>query len=150
MDVDGVLTDGRIIYDDRGVEYKAFDVHDGYGVFRGREHGLLFAIISGRVAKAVTKRAERMKVKEVHQGKRDKLAVLEMLCRKYTLSLPEICAIGDDLLDLPMLTVAGFSAAPPSAITAVRGAVDHITSAPGGRGAVREVIDMILEAKGLA
>lgn len=149
MDVDGVMTDGRIIVDENGVEYKAFDVHDGYGIHRGREQGLLFAIISGRNTKAVSLRARRLNIREVHQGEHDKLKVLKLLCRKYRLSLDEVCTIGDDLLDVPMLEAAGFSAAPPSAIKRIRGMVDHVTSAAAGRGAVREVIEMILLAKGL-
>ncbi len=147
MDVDGVLSDGRIIYDAHGVEYKIFDAHDGYGIARAREKGLLLALISGRTSEIVTVRARELEISEVHQGADDKVAVFERLKKKYNLSSKQCCYIGDDEFDLPLLEKVGLSAAPCDAIESVRKRVDYVTEATGGRGAVREVLDMILRAR---
>jgi len=143
LDVDGVLTDGRITYDSRGVQYQSFDVHDGYGIRRAMSLGIRFALISGRRSKVLTFRARDLGITEVHQGVADKLKVLNTLLARYGYSAAETCAVGDDQPDLPILRAAGFSAAPRGAIRAVRDEVDYVTKAPGGRGAVREVIDLI-------
>ena len=149
LDVDGVLTDGSIIYGSDGTEYKHFHVHDGYGIFRARELGLQFAIISGRSSKVTTLRAKRLEIVDVHQGNNDKVSVFDKLKNKYKLQYNEVCFIGDDEFDLPLLRKVGLSVAPSDAIEAVRREVDYVTKAVGGRGAVREVIDAILNAKKL-
>ena len=149
LDVDGVLTDGLIIYGSDGTEYKHFHVHDGYGIFRARELGLRFAIISGRSSKVTTLRAKRLEIVDVHQGNNDKVSVFDKLKNKYKLQYKEVCFIGDDEFDLPLLRKVGLSVAPSDAIEAVRHDVDYVTKAAGGRGAVREVIDAILNAKKL-
>ena len=147
LDVDGVLTDGRIIYDDRGVEYKHFDVHDGFGIVRGRENGLHFAIVTGRSSEIVIKRADELGIREVYQQINDKLKIFIKLKTKYKLDDSEICCIGDDENDLPILNAAGVSASPSSAIETVKSVVDIVTTKAGGDGAVREVIYAILRAK---
>jgi len=149
LDVDGVLSDGRITYDDHGVEYKSFDVHDGFGIARGREKGLLFAIITGRSSEIVSKRADELGIREVHQQVGDKLKIFTKIKTKHRLQENEICCIGDDVADIPILKAAGVSAAPSSAVDDVRSIVDFFTAKAGGRGAVREVIDAILRAKQL-
>jgi 3-deoxy-D-manno-octulosonate 8-phosphate phosphatase (KDO 8-P phosphatase) len=147
MDCDGVLTDGRIIYGSDGTEYKNFNVHDGYGITRARDFGLRLAIISGRDSKVTKLRAQRLGIPDCIQGADDKVAACTVLLKKYRLKSGEICYIGDDEFDLPLLRIAGVSAAPSDAIKRVRDEVDVITSTAGGRGAVREIIDMILKAK---
>jgi 3-deoxy-D-manno-octulosonate 8-phosphate phosphatase (KDO 8-P phosphatase) len=149
LDVDGVLTDGSIIYDANGMEYKRFHVHDGYGIFRGREKGLKFAIISGRTSKVTAFRAQRLKIKDVHQGSEDKVSAFRKISKKYRLRPEEVCFIGDDEFDLPLLRLVGISAAPADAMDKVKREVEYISGKRGGRGAVREIIDMILTAKKL-
>ena len=147
MDVDGVLTDGRIILDASGAEYKAFDAHDGYGIVRAQREGIRCAIISGRSSGVVKRRAAELGIRDVALGVPDKERALRALFAAYGLSSEEVCCIGDDEPDLPMLTAAGVSAAPSSAVPVVLGSVDIVTTAPGGRGAVRELLDMIHAAR---
>lgn len=142
------MTDGRIIYDEAGVEYKVFHAHDGYGIRMASLRGIRFAIISGRRSRVVPRRARELGIREVHQGVPDKLTVLKELKARYRLSAGEICCIGDDVPDLGILRAAGFSAAPAGAVEAVRDAVDYVATAGGGAGAIREVLDMILRQKG--
>jgi len=149
MDVDGVLTDGRIMYGDDGSEYKLFDAHDGYGIERGTQKGLRFAIVSGRSSKAAAKRAQELGIAEIHQGVKDKAALAIQVGGRYGLNREELCFIGDDELDVPLLKTVGLSAAPEDAVPAVRELVDYVATARGGRGAVREVVDLILKAKNL-
>ncbi len=143
MDVDGVLTDGRIILDARGEELKFFDAHDGHGIVRAQGEGIRCAIISGRSSPAVRKRAKELGIRDLFLGVGDKEHALRKLFARYSLSTAEVCCIGDDEPDLPMLAAAGLSAAPSSAVASVRLAVDLVTRAAGGRGAVRELLDLI-------
>jgi 3-deoxy-D-manno-octulosonate 8-phosphate phosphatase (KDO 8-P phosphatase) len=149
MDVDGVLTDGRIIYDNAGGEYKIFDAHDGYGITRAQKKGMLFAIITARKSKATKKRVEELRITELHQDAKDKLTIFNKLKSRHKLKSAEMCYIGDDEIDLGVLKAVGVSAAPCDAMSEVRSAVDYVTAAAGGRGAVRELIDCILQAKGI-
>jgi 3-deoxy-D-manno-octulosonate 8-phosphate phosphatase (KDO 8-P phosphatase) len=149
MDVDGVLSDGRIIYDDRGHELKSFHAHDGYGMRRAISLGMLLAIITGRSSPAVARRAKELGVTELHQGVKDKAVVYRKLKRRYGITDAEICYIGDDAPDLPGLNAAGVSAAPADAPAEIRNHVDFVTTRAGGRGAVRELLDAILKAKHL-
>jgi 3-deoxy-D-manno-octulosonate 8-phosphate phosphatase (KDO 8-P phosphatase) len=149
MDVDGVLTDGRIIYGSDGLEYKCFDVHDGYGIWRSQEKGIKFAIISGRASDVTTIRAMKLRITEVHQGSDDKVSVFNKIKSKHKIQNHEVCFIGDDEFDLPLLKIVGFSVAPHDAIECVRRSVNYVTKAESGRGAVREVLDLILRAKKL-
>jgi 3-deoxy-D-manno-octulosonate 8-phosphate phosphatase (KDO 8-P phosphatase) len=149
LDVDGVLTDGRIIFGSDGTEYKSFDAHDGYGITRALEHGLHLALISGKQSAVVQKRAKLLGIKDVFENRMDKVNVFTLLKEKYTIDDNEACFIGDDEFDLPLLRIVGFSVAPNDAIEAVKKEVDYVTKANGGRGAVRELLDLILKAKKL-
>ena len=149
MDVDGVLSDGRIFFDSHGVELKSFNTHDGYGIARGISHGVRFAVITGRNSPMVARRAAELGIKELHQGVDDKLAVYTKIKKRYRLEDREICYIGDDEPDLPVLERAGLSAAPADALPEIRRRVDFVSRNKGGRGAVREVIDAILRARKL-
>lgn len=149
MDLDGVLTDGTLMYLPDGEVTKPFHAHDGYGIVRGRTMGLKFAIISGRSAKANEFRAQRLKIEELYQDCDDKVAAYEEIRAKYNLKPENFCFIGDDVFDIPLLKSVAFSCAPPEAIEEVRNEVHYITKVDAGKGAVREVIDLILRKKGL-
>ena len=149
MDVDGVLTDGRIMYDVKGNESKSFHAHDGYGITRAIKKGILFALISGRTSKAVEHRAKHLGITEVYQGIADKTIPYRTLQKKYQLKDSESCYIGDDEFDVPLLRLVGFSATPADAIEIVKPEVDYVTKEKGGSGAVRELLDMILQSKNL-
>ncbi len=144
LDVDGVMTDGGLYYSAEGMELKRFHAHDGYGVVRAREHGLLIGIISGRSSPVVTARAKVLKIDEVFQDAMDKVSAMREIQRRRHLADEEFAFIGDDLFDLPLLRIVGLSAAPPNALPDVRRAVDYVTRTAGGEGAVREFIDAIL------
>ena len=148
MDVDGVLTDGRIFYSAEGVESEAFFVRDGFGLRMAQQAGLLAAIVTGRASGAVAHRARELGITEIHQGALNKLDVYEMLLQRYGLTDEAVAYVGDDLNDLPVLGRAGLSAAPADADPEVRTRVAFVTTQAGGRGAIREVIDLILKAQG--
>ena len=149
LDVDGVLTDGRIVYAEYGDELKAFDIQDGAGLVFWNRAGLKSAIITGRTSRLVKRRAKEMHVDFLAQGHVLKLPVYERLLRKFRVRDEQVCAIGDDLMELPILRRAGLAVAVPSAVEEVRRISHYVTRRPGGRGAVREVVDMVLRAKGL-
>ena len=148
MDVDGVLTDGRILYSAEGVEIEAFHVRDGVGLRAAHRAGLLTALLTGRVSPAVARRAKELGISEIHQGIPDKVETYERLLRRYGLSDEAVAYVGDDLNDLPLLARAGLSAAPADAADEVKARVAYVTARGGGRGAVREVIELILKAQG--
>jgi 3-deoxy-D-manno-octulosonate 8-phosphate phosphatase (KDO 8-P phosphatase) len=145
MDLDGVLTDGSIIYSSTGEMLKAFNAHDGFGINRGRQLGLKFAIVSGMSAKANEIRAERLKIEELFQNCPDKTEAASEIKQKYNLKDENLCFMGDDTFDIQLLEQAGFSACPPEAVEDVRNVVHYITKVSAGRGCVREVIDLILK-----
>ena len=149
LDVDGVLTDGKIIFGSDGKEYRNFDAHDGFGIARARSLGVKFAVISGKSSDATKFRMARLGIKELYQNQMEKVKVYYKLKTKYKLDGDEVCFIGDDEFDLPLLNIVGFSAAPKTAVPGVLKAVDYVSTKEGGRGAVREVVDMILSAKKL-
>ena len=149
LDVDGVLSDGRIIYDEFGDELKCFDVQDGAGLVLWRRAGLRSAVITARKAKLIKRRAKEMAVDFLAQNALNKLAAYEQFVKRFRLSHEQVCAIADDLMDLPILRRAGFAVAVPNAVDEMKAASHYVTSRRGGRGAVREVIDLILKAKGL-
>ena len=134
LDVDGVLTDGGIYYGSRGAVVKRFHAHDGYGVVRAREHGLRLAIVSGRSTPIVTARARDLGITDLLQAANDKVAACAVLKKKHDLDDGAIAFIGDDLFDLPLLGLVGFSAAPADARPEVRRAVDYVTRVAGGQG----------------
>ena len=149
MDVDGVLTDGRIILDDRGRELKFFDVKDGHGITLAHRAGLPTAIISGRNSKVVNIRARELGIKIVYQNSLDKLKSYESILKKTGLKDEDVAFIGDDLIDIPLFKKVGFSIAVADALSYVKDTADMVTEKKGGRGAVREAIEFILDAKGL-
>ncbi len=147
MDVDGVLTDGCIILGSKGEELKNFYVQDGQGIDLARRKGLILVLVSGRRSKVVERRAEELKISEVYQGVSLKIEVYHKVLKKYGLKNEEVAYIGDDLGDIPPLRKAGLALAPANGVEGVKGIVHYVTRGPGGKGAVREVIDMILKAK---
>jgi 3-deoxy-D-manno-octulosonate 8-phosphate phosphatase (KDO 8-P phosphatase) len=147
LDVDGVLTDGRVIFGSDGKDYRCFDAHDGYGITKAVAKGIRIAVISGKRSAATGARLKRLGIREVYQGEMDKVRVYRKLQKKYRLHNREVCYIGDDDFDLPLLRIVGFSAAPSDAMETVASEVDYVTRKNGGRGAVREVIELILSAK---
>ena len=149
LDVDGVLTDGRIVYADYGDELKCFDVQDGAGMVFWRRVGLRSAIITARSSRLLKRRAKELRVDFLAQKCLLKLPPYERLLKRLRVSGEEVCAIGDDLMDLPLLRRAGFAVAVPNAVEEVKAIAHYVTRRAGGRGAVREVIDIILKAKGL-
>lgn len=149
LDVDGVMTDGRIYLDGRGEEIKVFDVRDGYGLKRLMEAGVEVAIITGRSSGAVDRRAREIGIREVHQGVEQKGPLLDRLIRRRCLDVESVCCVGDDIPDLPLLKRGGLGVAVADAAIEVRDAAAVITKRRGGRGAVREVCELILSARGL-
>jgi 3-deoxy-D-manno-octulosonate 8-phosphate phosphatase (KDO 8-P phosphatase) len=147
LDVDGVLTDGRLIMGSGGEEGRSFHVRDGLGIRLGQRGGLLFGLISGRESKIVADRAEELYITEIHQGVFDKVAKLEEVLGRLKLEKDQVCYIGDDLVDLPVLRQVGLAAAPADALPEVREAVHYVADCRGGQGAVREVVDILLRAK---
>lgn len=148
MDVDGVLTDGRIIIDDLGVESKNFHVRDGFAISLWRKAGKHAAILSGRKAKAVELRAAELGITPVIQGHPSKAAPFRVLLRELGLNPEQVCYIGDDLPDIPVLAAVGLAACPADAADEVCKVVHVVTKAKGGEGAVREVVEMLLKGQG--
>lgn len=148
MDVDGVLTDGSVIYTDKGTEIKSFNIQDGMGITLARKTGLLTGIITGRQSTMVTRRAEELKIDIVSQGSFNKLEPYLEIIKKYNLNDDEICYIGDDIVDMLILNRVGFSAAVANAREEVKAVCDYVTVFSGGHGAVREVIDLVLKRQG--
>jgi len=147
LDVDGVLTDGGLYYTAGGHEMKRFHAHDGYGIQRGRESGLVFGIISGRSTPIVEARARVLGIEDIMQGAGDKVAAMRVIQGRRGFADDEFAFIGDDLFDMPLLRIVGLSAAPPNALPEVKRAVHVVTRAAGGEGAVREFIDVILKRR---
>ncbi len=149
FDVDGTLTDGRLHYDAAGNESKAFHVLDGQGLRLLEDHGIAVALITARESAAVLARARDLRIGHVHTGVKDKSACLRMLCAQLGIGAGETAHMGDDLPDLPALALAGLAAAPANAHPWVAERVHWQSRARGGAGAVRELCDLLLEARGL-
>jgi 3-deoxy-D-manno-octulosonate 8-phosphate phosphatase (KDO 8-P phosphatase) len=149
LDVDGVLTDGSIIYNDNGTETKVFNVNDGLGIRLLMEAGLKVGIVTGRTSKALYHRCNNLGISLVFDGVHEKTSVLELVSEQTGLLADEIAFVGDDLLDLPLLRRVGLSITVADAHETVIENVDMITSAKGGAGAVREICEAILKAQGL-
>lgn len=147
-DVDGVLTDGGMYYSESGDEFKKFNTRDGMGIKLLQKAGLITALITQEETKLVARRGEKLAIPEVHQGAKDKLAVVQRLVKKHGLTLREVAYIGDDVNDLETLKTVGFSAAPADGLPPVLKAVHYVCRKKGGEGAVREVADLILDAQG--
>jgi len=153
MDVDGVMTDGRIIHipqpDGSVVEAKEFDVADGAAIGFARRAGIRTGIISGRGSPAVSRRAEELHMDFVYQGLgRKKLSAFEEILARTKLPADRICYVGDDVQDIPILTRVGFPVAVANAYPEVRSRAAYVTRAFGGRGAIREIVELILKAQG--
>ncbi len=148
FDVDGVMTDGSLHYTDSGEEIKVFNTRDGHGLKALKASGVKLAIISGRTSRAVERRAAQFAFDYLYQGIEDKLAVFQAMLEQAGLK-PEDCGyIGDDVVDLPVMRRVAFAAAVPDAPDLVRQHADYVTGLGGGRGAVREVCDLIMQAQG--
>lgn len=149
MDVDGVLTDGRIVFASDGTELKCFDVKDGHGIVMAHRVGLETVIITGRRSVVVEKRAEELGIKRVYQKVWDKLAKYEEVRAELELEDGEIAFIGDDVVDVPLLKKVGLAISVADAHDAAKASAHYVTHRPGGRGAVREAIEFILKSQGL-
>ena len=148
MDVDGVLTDGRIIMDSNGIETKNFDVQDGMGIVLLKNCGIKTAIISARESGVVAYRAKDLKIDRVYVGVYPKMSAYENLLKEYNVSDEEVCFIGDDLADMAIMKRCGMAIAVANAVDEVKQIADHVTIKQGGKGAVREAIELILKAQG--
>jgi 3-deoxy-D-manno-octulosonate 8-phosphate phosphatase (KDO 8-P phosphatase) len=147
MDVDGVMTDGRIIYDGNGQELKFFDVQDGYALKRARKQGFKIAVISARSCPAVTARLADLKIEKAYLDVYPKITGYEDLLQALAVKDEEVCFIGDDLPDLAILERVGFAVAVKNAAQEIKKVADYVTKREGGRGAVREVIEKILKVQ---
>lgn len=145
LDVDGVLTDGMIYLHDGGGEAKRFSVRDGFALIWCRRFGLKTGVISAKKSPAALRRCQDLEFDEIHLGDVQKLAVFESICSRHGLASHEIAYMGDDLLDLPILSRVGFAACPADAHPEVRRKVHFVSSFPGGGGAVRELLDLWLQ-----
>lgn len=149
LDVDGVLTDGRIIIGNAGELCKNFHCQDGLGISAARRYGLTTAIITGRQSKIIQHRAQEVGITLLFTGIKDKAVALQQLAVQTGVALEDIAYMGDDLNDLPALNLAGLALAPANAVPDVKQRVAYVTEKKGGQGAVREVIEKILQAQGL-
>ena len=149
LDVDGVLTDGSFWWGPNGEELKRFHFLDVMGIARARRTGIVFALVSGEDSPLVQRFADKLGIEDVHTGCRDKAAAVRAFTSRYDFDLRDVCFMGDDVNDLPAMAIVGISAAPSNAHGSVLERATIVTRAPGGAGAVRELIDQLV-AKGLA
>ena len=150
FDVDGVFTDGRFYLSDDGIETKAFHTQDGYGIRQLIKAGVAVAVISGRRSGAVEKRMAELDVRHVLLGCKDKVAAMNELAAKLDIAITTCAYVGDDMPDLPLLEHVGFSVAVANAVAVLQEKCDYVTRKPGGSGAVREVCDLVIAARGSA
>lgn len=148
LDVDGVLTDGRIVYDGRGREVKSFDIKDGQGIKLCQQAGLQVGILSGRKSSAVRFRAKELGMAILFQKAVDKAKALEGILQKNKIRADQICFMGDDLVDLPVFSRVGLAVAVADGVQEVKANAHYVTHRSGGRGAVREICELILKAQG--
>lgn len=148
LDVDGVMTDGRIILDANGIETKFFNVRDGHGIKLIQRAGIKVGIITGRISPVVDMRARELEIEFVYQGSARKLESYADLRQRTGLADHQIAYMGDDVIDLPVMRRVGFSAAPGDALPEVRAAADFVSVYGGGMGAVRELCDLLLKGRG--
>ena len=148
FDVDGVLTDGKIIYDETGKEIKNFNVKDGQIISYLKKAGIVVGAISGRESGATAKRAAELKLDFCHQAILDKAETFQKLIDHYKFKNREVAFVGDDINDIPVFRIAGLSACPCDTFEYVKETVDLVTKAKGGRGVLREVADLVLAARG--
>jgi len=146
-DVDGVLTDGHLDFDNQGIETKRFYIRDGLGIKLWQKAGYRFGVVTTRSSQIVKQRAAEMQISIIRQGAEDKLATVREIIKQQNLTPPAVCYIGDDLPDMPAASLVGLGVAVADACLELRETAHYVTTAPGGRGAVREVIEMILRAQ---
>ncbi|MCX5716409.1 MAG: HAD-IIIA family hydrolase [Candidatus Omnitrophica bacterium] len=147
LDVDGIMTDGRIYYGNYGDELKSFDVKDGFGIVLLRKAGIETVIITAKKSKIVRLRAKDIGIRLVYENP-SKMKVYEKLLKKFNISGEEVCFAGDDLLDIPILKDAGLAVTVPQAVDEVKQIASYVTKAKAGRGAVREICEIILKSQG--
>lgn len=148
LDVDGVLTDGRLFFDQNGVEYKCFHARDGHGLKLLKQSGIEIAVISGRKSNSVAIRMQSLGIEHVYQGHENKRQAFQDVITQLQLSPDQVAHVGDDVLDLPIMTQVGFAVAVADANFAVKRYAHWCTETPGGMGAVREICDLILHVQG--
>jgi 3-deoxy-D-manno-octulosonate 8-phosphate phosphatase (KDO 8-P phosphatase) len=148
LDVDGVLTDGRLYFDAKGETLKVFHVRDGHGIKMAQRGGIEVAMVSGRRSDAAFQRARELGITRFYEGVRDKVAILEELLAALNLTPLQVAAVGDELVDLPLFHRVGLGVAVADAVPEVLAAAHWVTRLPGGHGAVREVCDLLLKAQG--
>ena len=148
LDVDGVLTDGKLFFDNQGNEYKSFHARDGHGIKLLRQTGVEVAVISGRKSNSVALRMKNLGIEYVYQGHENKQAAFDELIEKTGITPEQAAHVGDDLLDLPLMMRVGLAIAVNDANFAVKQRAHWCTTLPGGHGAVREVCDLIMQAQG--
>tara|TARA_B110000116_G_scaffold246939_1_gene239018 strand:+ start:7 stop:531 length:525 start_codon:yes stop_codon:yes gene_type:complete len=148
FDVDGVLTDGTLYFTDSGEEIKAFNSRDGHGMKMLKASGVELAIITARESRSVKLRAENLNITLLYQGEKNKLKVFESLVTKLKLDMSSCAYVGDDLIDLPVMTRCGLSICVPSSPILVKKHAHYVTNSEGGQGAVREVCEMIMRSQG--
>jgi 3-deoxy-D-manno-octulosonate 8-phosphate phosphatase (KDO 8-P phosphatase) len=148
LDVDGVMTDGRIIMDDNGCETKQFNVRDGHGLKILMRYDIGVVLLTGRKSSVVEHRAKDLGIEEVHQGIWDKVGTFEEIIRRRNLKAEQVAFVGDDIVDIPLLKRVGFSASVADGCEEAKRNVHYITEKSGGRGAVREICELILQAQG--
>jgi 3-deoxy-D-manno-octulosonate 8-phosphate phosphatase (KDO 8-P phosphatase) len=148
LDVDGVLTDGRVVLDDNGVESKAFDVRDGHGLKLLQRAGVGVGLVTGRRSRVVELRAAELGIDEVHQGVKDKLRVVRQILTRREVAPGQVAYVGDDVVDLPVMLQVGVAVTVADAPNYMRERAHWVTAADGGRGAVREVCEALLRARG--
>lgn len=148
LDVDGVLTDGQLLFSDQGEAMKVFNTQDGLGISAANQAGLKTAIITGRETEMVRRRGAELNITDVFQGAQDKLQAYHQLLHKYSLQPDQVAYIGDDINDLAVMTRVGLACAVANAVADVKKRAHFITTRQGGQGAVREVIELILRSQG--
>ncbi len=146
-DVDGVLTDGGVVYDNQGIETKRFHIHDGLGIRLWQRAGLRFGVVTSRNSHIVMVRCAELGIELVRQGIDKKLPAVRQLVAELGFTPEQVCYIGDDLPDLPVIRWAGLGVAVANATAEVREAAHHVTRLPGGEGAVREALELILRTQ---
>lgn len=143
-DIDGVWTDGGMYYDQFGNEWKRFCTYDGAGVKLAHQYDIPVGIITGEDTKIVERRAQKLKVDYLYQGVENKLEIAQQLCHDLKIEISEVAYIGDDIADIPLLQVVGYSGAPKNAVKQVKSVVDYVSDIEGGRGVFRDFVERIL------
>ena len=148
LDVDGVLTDGRVVYGSGGIEMKFFDIKDGHGLMLLQKAGIEVALLSGRESEVNRRRAKDMHIDEVYENVKFKKPVMREILKTHGLAAEDLAYMGDDLIDLPAMRMVGLAMAPADAVPEVLAEAHWVAGLPGGRGAVRQGCELILKAKG--